>query len=94
MEPIIKKNSYVFVEFNTPLVNKDIGLFSYNDKIIIRKFATRNGKITLKALNSDFEDIKVADNDVFYMPYEKYGDSSVNPIFKSSNLNAFSKLKK
>ncbi len=30
------------------------------------------------------------DNDIFYMPYEKYGDSSVNPIFKASNLNAFS----
>lgn len=67
MEPTIKKNSYVFVEFNTPLINKDIGLFSYNDKIIIRKFMTRNGKITLKALNSDFDDIKVADSDVFYM---------------------------
>ena len=28
---------------------------------------TRNGKITLKALNSDFEDIKIAENDMFYM---------------------------
>ena len=28
---------------------------------------SRNGKITLKALNSDFEDIKVKDSDIFYM---------------------------
>ena len=67
MAPKIPKNSYVFVEFNTPLDNKDFGIFSYNDKIVIRKFMTRNGKITLKALNSDFEDIKVNDNDTFYM---------------------------
>lgn len=67
MSPKIVKNSYVFVEFNTPLNNKDIGLFSYNDKVIIRKFMNRNGKITLKALNDSFEDIKISDTDVFYI---------------------------
>ena len=67
MAPSIAKNSYVFVEFNSPLSSKDIGLFSYNNKIIIRKFFSRNGKITLKANNKDVEDIKVADSDTFYM---------------------------
>ena len=67
MAPTIAKNSYVFVEFNSPLENKDFGLFSYNDKIIIRKFMTRNGKITLKALKDDVEDIKVSDSDTFYI---------------------------
>ena len=67
MAPKIAKNSYVFVEFNTPLDSKDIGIFSYNDKILIRKFINRNGKITLKALNSNYDDIKVADNDPFSM---------------------------
>lgn len=67
MSPQIAKNSYVFVEFNTPLVSKDIGIFSYNDKILIRKFMNRNGKITLKAQNEDFEDIKISDSDVFYI---------------------------
>ena len=67
MAPKIAKNSYVFVEFNTPLDSKDIGIFSYNDKILIRKFINRNGKITLKALNNSYDDIKVADNDTFYM---------------------------
>ena len=67
MTPTIAKNSYVFVEFNSPLSNKDIGLFSYNNKILVRKFHTRNGKITLKADNSSVEDIKVTENDSFYM---------------------------
>lgn len=67
MAPTIAKNSYVFVELNSPLSSKDIGLFFYNDKVIIRKFATRSGKITLKALNKDIEDIKVTDSDNFYI---------------------------
>ena len=53
MAPKIAKNSYVFVEFNTPLNSKDFGIFSYNDKILIRKFINKNGKITLKALNDN-----------------------------------------
>ena len=67
MAPKIAKNSYVFIEFNTPLDSKDFGIFSYNDKILIRKFVNKNGKITLKALNSTFEDIKVQDTDTFYI---------------------------
>lgn len=67
MAPTIAKNSYVFVELNSPLSNKELGIFFYNDKVLIRKFATRNGKITLKAINSDIEDIKVGDNDTFYI---------------------------
>ena len=67
MAPTIAKNSYVFVEFNSPLSNKEIGLFSYNDKVLVRKFHSRNGKITLKADNADVEDIKVNDNDTFYI---------------------------
>ena len=67
MSPTIAKNSYVFVEFNSPLSNKEIGLFSYNDKVLVRKFHSRNGKITLKADNADVEDIKVNDNDTFYI---------------------------
>ena len=67
MTPMMPKNSYVFVEFNSPLSNKDFGLFFFNDKVLIRKFSTRNGKITLKALNNDVEDIKVTDSDNFYI---------------------------
>ena len=67
MVPTIAKNSYVFVELNSPLSSKDLGVFCYNDKILIRKFISRNGKITLKAANSAVEDIKVSDSDTFYI---------------------------
>lgn len=67
MAPTLTKNSYVFVEFNSPLSSKDIGLFSYNTKVLIRKFYVRNGKITLKSDNKDVEDIKITDSDTFYI---------------------------
>ena len=67
MEPTFAKGAYVFVEFNSPLENKNIGIFSYNDKILIRRFITKKGKIVLRADNKDFEDISVSDNDTFYI---------------------------
>ena len=67
MSSVFPKNSYVYVEFNTPLSSKDYGVFCYNNKILIRKFLVRNGKITLKSTNESFQDIKVSDNDIFYI---------------------------
>lgn len=67
MESTFKQDSYVYIEFNTPLNNKEYGLFSYNDKILIRKFITKKGKITLKADNRKYDDIQVNDNDTFYI---------------------------
>lgn len=67
MEPTFEKNSYVFVELNTPLSSKEYGIFSYNDKILVRKFYSKKGKITLKADNKSFEEIRVSDTDKFYI---------------------------
>ncbi len=67
MEPTFAKNSYVYVELNTPLNSKDYGLFYYNNKIIIRKFVSKKGKITLKADSKDLEEIHVSESDKFYM---------------------------
>lgn len=67
MSPELKVDSYVFVELNSPLVNNDIGLFNINDDILIRKFTIKNGKITLKANNKTYSDIKIVDNDTFYI---------------------------
>lgn len=67
MEPTFKKNSYVFVEFNSPLDNKDIGVFSINGKILIRRFVIRKNKIILKADNKEVEDIDVINSDKFYI---------------------------
>ncbi len=67
MEPAIKKGDFVFVEFNSLLNSKDIGLFNVNKKVVIRKFFDRNGKITLKALDKSIEDIKISNSDDFYI---------------------------
>lgn len=67
MEPTIKKGEIFFVELNSLLNSKEIGLFSFNKKIVIRKFFDRNGKITLKALDKGIEDIKIIDTDEFFI---------------------------
>ena len=67
MEPTLEKNTYAFLEFNSLLNNKDIGLFSINKKIMIRRFYSKKGKITLKADNAEFEDIVLTPEDSFYI---------------------------
>lgn len=67
MEKTFKKGDYIFVEFNSPLTNKDVGLFSINNKIVIRRFFLKKGKYTLKADNKSFEDIVISESDNFYM---------------------------
>jgi len=67
MEPTLEKNTYVFVEFNSPLENKDLGVFCLNDEIIIRRFSAKKGKIILKADNRKYEEIKIKQDDEFYI---------------------------
>lgn len=67
MDPILEQDSYVFVEFNSPLDHKDIGVFCFNDEIIVRRFLTKKGKITLKAENKSYEDIIINSDDDFYI---------------------------
>ena len=67
MSKSFEKGTYAFIEFNTPLNNKDFGLFSYNGQVIIRRFYDKRGKITLKAENSSIKDIQVSNNDTFYI---------------------------
>lgn len=67
MHPTFEKGSYVFVEFNTPLNNKDYGLFSINSEVMIRKFFAKKGKITLKADNKAFSEMQVSNSDDFYI---------------------------
>ncbi len=65
MEPTFVKDSTVFVELNTPLISKDYGLFELNGSIIIRKFFSKKGKISLRADNKELEEIKVTSDDNF-----------------------------
>ena len=67
MEPKLKENSLVYVEMNTPLSNKDIGIFEYNGEIIIRKFIIRRKDLVLRAERSDIEDIIVTKDSEFYI---------------------------
>ena len=67
MEPSLTKGSYLFIELNPILNNKDIGVFSLNKKILIRKFYSKKGNIILKADNKEYEDIKVTDSDNFFI---------------------------
>ncbi len=67
MEPTFVKGSYVLVELNTPLNSKDYGIFSYNNSVIIRKFLSKKGSITLKADNKEIPEIKVTEDDTFYI---------------------------
>lgn len=59
MTPRLEKGCYVFVEFNSPLENKDIGLFEYDGKVIIRRYVIRKDSLVLRADNKEFTDITI-----------------------------------
>lgn len=67
MEKTINFGNYIFIEFNTLLNNKDIGLFCVNNEFVVRRFYSKKGKITLKADNRKFPDISIKDSDQFYI---------------------------
>ena len=67
MNPTFEKDSFVFVELNSGLNSKDYGLFSYNNDIIIRRFYTKKGKIFLRPDNKNFDEIRVTEQDNFYI---------------------------
>lgn len=65
MEPKLKKDSYCFIELNVPLNNKDIGLFKYNNNLIIRRFIIRKDKLVLRSDNKIYSDIDLSEDDDF-----------------------------
>lgn len=67
MSPRFEKDSYVFVEFNTPLNNKDFGLFEYKNEYIIRKFIVRKNDLVLRAEKEGIGDIILTSSDDFYI---------------------------
>ena len=67
MEPLLEKDSFVFVEQNALLSNKDIGLFYYNGEYLIRRLLYKRGKFALKADDRDLKDINVSSSDTFYI---------------------------
>ena len=65
MGPLLKTNSYVFIEPCGSLEDKDIGLFFYNGEFFIRRLIYKNGKFTLKANNKNFNNIRISKSDDF-----------------------------
>ena len=65
MAPYLEKNSYAYIELNSPLKDKEVGLFKYDENYIIRRFIIRKGIITLKADNEKYEDIIFSPDDDF-----------------------------
>lgn len=65
MEPKLKKDSYAYIAINTPLENKDLGLFFYQNKLLVRRFIIRKDDIALRAEKKEIEDICVTKDDNF-----------------------------
>ena len=67
MAPKFNQNDYVFIELNTPLNNKDFGLFEYRGEYIIRKFIVRKNDLVLRSEQDGIDDIVVTSKDNFYI---------------------------
>lgn len=67
MAPVLQKDTFVFVEQNALLSNKDVGLFYYNGEYLIRRLLYKKGKFVLKAEDKDQKDITVSYSDTFYI---------------------------
>ena len=65
MEPKLLKDSYAFVELNSPLNNRDIGVFDYDGKVLIRRFIVRRDKLVLRPEKRELEEISIYDGDKF-----------------------------
>lgn len=76
MEPKLKKDTYAYIEFNTPLDNRDIGLFSYNNKLLIRKFIIRKDGVVLRAEDKEIPDICLDPKEEFYIVGKVVGSTS------------------
>lgn len=77
MEPSLTAGSYAFVELNTPLNNKDIGLFNYNNEYLFRKLIVRKDFLILRALKEDIPDIKIKFNDPLIMLGKVLGTNDI-----------------
>lgn len=65
MAPLVKENSYAYIEIDGLVENKDIGLFNYNEHYLIRRLMYKNNKFVLRADNKQYKDITVNSKDTF-----------------------------
>lgn len=77
MEPKLTSGSYAFVELNSPLDSKDIGLFEYQNKYIFRKLIVRQDVLILRALKDGISDIKINNDEPFYILGKVLGTNDI-----------------
>ncbi len=65
MQPYFEKGAYGFLELNVPLRNKDVGLFQYNGRFLVRRFIIRKDKLVLRADNKNYDDIDLTEDSHF-----------------------------
>lgn len=65
MKSSVPKGSTVFVEFNSIPLHRELGLFIYNNQIIIRRLVYRKNKLVLKSDNLLTRDITIEDGSQF-----------------------------
>jgi len=66
MAPLLRQNTYAYIEVNGLLSNKDIGLFKLNDTYLIRRLMyNKKGSFSLKAIDKNVPDINISDSDIF-----------------------------
>lgn len=67
MSPFIKENAVVYIEQNTTIENKEIGLFYYNGEYIVRRLMYKKESFILKADNKEIPNISITNKDDFYI---------------------------
>ena len=67
MSPKFALGSFVLVEQNAPLSNRDYGVFMYEDKVLIRRFIIRKNDLVLRAEDPNISDIILVNSDNFYI---------------------------
>ncbi len=67
MEKQYMMGSNVFIDTGTPLDSGDLGLFLFNNRIMLREIKYNGSKTLLKAYNKEYEDITVKEDDKFYI---------------------------
>lgn len=65
MGPKLPEGSYVFLELNVPLENRNFGLFEFNGEIFVRRFIIRQDALVLRPENRDYPEIILSENDNF-----------------------------
>ena len=76
MEPRLEEGTYAFIEFNTPLDNKDIGLFECKGNVLIRRFVIRKDTLVLRADNKEFSEIVLSPDDDYTIIGKVIGTST------------------